>query len=454
MRDEFTKKIWPFNIVAGKLYCLIHRSRVCESYFERLKEDLKVIYPQYESEEILKRYVSYKIMNVLVFLFALILLFLVYSAVLRENNFLKYLEREDYMGEDVTASIVAKSGNEEIPIDIDVFHQEISKEEMQNYLETVADKLPDMVLGDNESLDKITSDLKLITQIPDTQIDVYWELEENEVVMDDGTLVIENLNTEGTLVKLTATLCWEDAIVVTEFYGNFVIPELTSKELFKINLLKKISQINESSVSDTSLILPEEVDGVSVQYKKNEKEYSVWILLICVPLIFFLEDEKLKKKKNARRDEMLVDYPEIVNKIILYLGAGLSIQGAFELIANNYQKNKKNGERKAAYEEIVFMNRQVQGGISFHDSMEHFSRRCQVQPYRKLSLLLLQNLKKGSNELIGLLRQEAVFAFEERKNLAKRLGEEAGTKMLIPMVIMLGIVIVILIVPAWFSFQI
>ena len=39
-------------------------------------------------------------------------------------------------------------------------------------------------------------------------------------------------------------------------------------------------------------------------------------------------------------------------------------------------------------------------------------------------------------------------AFLERKNIAKRLGEEAGTKLLIPLFIMLMIVMAIVILPA------
>jgi hypothetical protein len=45
-------------------------------------------------------------------------------------------------------------------------------------------------------------------------------------------------------------------------------------------------------------------------------------------------------------------------------------------------------------------------------------------------------------------------AFEERKETAKRLGEEAGTKLLIPMMIMLVLVLVIIMVPAFQAFKI
>ena len=53
----------------------------------------------------------------------------------------------------------------------------------------------------------------------------------------------------------------------------------------------------------------------------------------------------------------------------------------------------------------------------------------------------------------GLTFQEAEEAFEERKSMARKLGEEAGTKMLFPMMMMFGIIIVIIMIPAFLSLQ-
>ena len=63
-----------------------------------------------------------------------------------------------------------------------------------------------------------------------------------------------------------------------------------------------------------------------------------------------------------------------------------------------------------------------------------------------------QNIRKGSRGLTELLREEGKLAYEERKENAKQLGEEAGTKLLLPMIIMLSIVLVIILVPSFLSF--
>ncbi|MEG2350242.1 MAG: hypothetical protein RSB57_07010, partial [Hungatella sp.] len=82
-----------------------------------------------------------------------------------------------------------------------------------------------------------------------------------------------------------------------------------------------------------------------------------------------------------------------------------------------------------------------------------FGRRCQLQPYLKLSSMLEQNRKTGTKNLSSLLSAEMAEAWEQRKTIAKRMGEEAGTRLLLPLFMMLGIVMVMIMVPAMLSMQ-
>ena len=77
-----------------------------------------------------------------------------------------------------------------------------------------------------------------------------------------------------------------------------------------------------------------------------------------------------------------------------------------------------------------------------------FGRRVNLKPYTKLVSLIEQNRQNGSKNLRSMLELEMEDAFEQRKTTARRLGEEAGTKLLLPLFLMLGIVMVIVIVPA------
>ena len=134
------------------------------------------------------------------------------------------------------------------------------------------------------------------------------------------------------------------------------------------------------------------------------------------------------------------------------MGAGMTIRNAFFKMGEDYGKQERK-KRRYVYEEILIACHELQGGRSETEAYDHFGRRCQVQAYIKLSALLSQNLRKGSNDLVQMLRQEADNAFLQRKSLAKKLGEEAGTKLLLPMMMMLCIVMVIIMIPAYFSFM-
>ena len=78
-----------------------------------------------------------------------------------------------------------------------------------------------------------------------------------------------------------------------------------------------------------------------------------------------------------------------------------------------------------------------------------FAARCGILPYRKLVTLLEQNRKNGGRELRIALELEMSDAFEKRKHLARQLGEEAGTKLLVPLFLLLGIVMVLIAAPAF-----
>ena len=94
---------------------------------------------------------------------------------------------------------------------------------------------------------------------------------------------------------------------------------------------------------------------------------------------------------------------------------------------------------------------QLKSGMAEGRAYGEFGRRCGLQPYVKLAALLEQNRKTGSKNLKSALELEMVSAFEQRKNLAKKLGEEAGTKLLLPLFLMLGVVMIMIVVPAFLA---
>ena len=131
----------------------------------------------------------------------------------------------------------------------------------------------------------------------------------------------------------------------------------------------------------------------------------------------------------------------------------MTSRGAWEKICNDYtrlkegQKDKHKGT-KYAYEEMLKAAAQMNLGKAESEAYEEFANRCRVQAYQRLGSLLSKNLRRGSREITGLLQAEAENAMEDRRQHVRQRGEEIGTKLLLPMFGMFGIVVAIVVVPA------
>ena len=87
-------------------------------------------------------------------------------------------------------------------------------------------------------------------------------------------------------------------------------------------------------------------------------------------------------------------------------------------------------------------------GIPEAEAYERFGRRLQLLPYMKLSAMLSQNLKKGNKRLIEQLRLTSIDALVQRRETMKQLGEEASSKLLLPMMLQFMLILIIVMVPA------
>lgn len=168
-------------------------------------------------------------------------------------------------------------------------------------------------------------------------------------------------------------------------------------------------------------------------------ENSGIIFCLCLAAsvaVYFLMDKDLKDQVRKRRERLRMGYPDLVHKLALYMVAGLSIRSAF-------------GQIGKTNEMAGYACREMQAGQSEQTAYEHFGKRAGSREYVKLSTLLCQNLKKGSRTLLTRLEEEAIMSEENRIQASRRLGEEAGTKLLIPMMLQLAMIMLMIMIPAF-----
>ena len=370
------------------------------------------------------------------------------------------IARNDYGKGARTETLHIEVGDEPVKEDLEVIVSErmYSSAQMQELFRRAIQKMDGWILGENESLDRVETDLNLITEIPGEPIDVSWELDRYDVMNVYGELNEEKLEDEGTMVTLKATLTYRERQTDQALYEcvAMIYPRtLTGEGQTAKRVQEETEKADEQTRTQKLLTLPGEVDGKEVRfYKPMDTRGVVIMVMACLILFLFYAMEKQNEGKELekKRSQMTLDYPEIVSKLTLLLGAGMTVKRAWKKIAEDYSA-KKGKNVRYAYEEMCVTCHEMDSGMAESESYERFGRRCGTQEYLKLGALLSQNLRKGTKGLGDMLRAEARQAFEDRKARAKRLGEEAGTKLLMPMFLMLAIVLIIVIVPAFLSVQ-
>lgn len=339
----------------------------------------------------------------------------------------------------------------EMPLNVEVKERIPRQEEIDEMFVRSYQILKELILGENPSLDEVSSPLRLISYIEETACQVYWYTDNRERIDRDGMVYTEGLDEEEQVV-LTAQISFGGYEREYLFCVTVLPEQLTGRERLIREISRAVQRSEEADGSEASFLLPDKIGGQEVVYRGPRKEPE-WLMYVLVVLMtgcsMLLPDQQLVQKKKEKEEELELAYPEIVSKLCLLIGSGLTVRKAWERIIQDYKERQG---FNYAYEEMLFTYYELERGIPEGRAYAAFGRRCRMHGYRKLGSLLEQNLKKGTAGLLLLLKEETWQAFEDRRAFAVKLAQEAGTRMLLPMILLLGIVLVICIAPAILSF--
>ena len=399
----------------------------------------------------------------IVFLCVLSVAFLVELWNMFADHTVTKIERNSYgeRAETDTYKVEIDGKTEEI-LDIQVAPRSYTEQELQGLYLSATKVLETSFLGQNASAEHVTEKLSLSDSIEGYPFRIRWEMSRYDVVDSTGKLyqnVIEKVDTENRGVPVTLTAILQYGSKSFSFSEDIVVyaekQEILSE---KEKLENLVADIEDESREDAYVELPEMLDGKKLVWRKVESTKTIPLLLVGSAVSFFFlysEIQKERKEKQKREKQMLFDYPEIVSQFTVLISAGMSTKNAWKKIVEDYRKQKaRTGRERWAYEEMFYILQEMQSGIPEAECYAHFVERANLMPYMKLGALLLQNLRKGTKGMWAMLEVEACQSLEERKNQVKKLGEEAGTKLLLPMLLMLIVVLLIVMVPAFVSIQI
>lgn len=452
MEKDFLYKI------SEKIFCrFIQKDRSGRWLSKQVGEDMEKLYPSSGKERVRQHYIRKIRLSLLTLLagFALTTVLLcmpLMQPVLEKNR----IFRENYDGNSKEIPVKVRIGEkQEQEFVLEVKERVYSKEQLEAMFDKAVKELETVILGGNSSFGHVVSDLNLVTEMSGYPFRIEWECQDYGVIDTDGKIRSSELPEEGVLTGIKAVFTYEEFQAERLIYLQIFPPKLSEEEQKRNELMEAVEKADKASEEKEVLFLPEELNGENLEWKtQSDMQWAevLFITFIASAAIYYLKDEEVKKEMKNREKQMRLKYPEIVSKLSLYLGAGMSVRKAWEKTAFHYKNGGKDTVGCYAYEEMRITCQEIKSGISEAAAYDRFGKRCGIPLYRKLSVLLIQNLQKGSVSLGHLLKEESRAAFEERKTMARKAGEEAGTKLLLPMMMMLCVVMLMILLPAFMTF--
>lgn len=373
-----------------------------------------------------------------------------------DGTLLKNEAGEDMASEDLQLNV--EGILEDYNYTVEVEAQKLQGAEMEKLFDAAAKEAEQKFLGENVSLDCIDRKVVLPKKLQNGQIRANWKFDPENIIDEDGEVRNEKQGKDGTLVMVSLTMDYFGEMQEHSFGCLVFKRKLNRKEQVLSDLQEYMEQEQEASRNRAYFRLPLKLNGTALRWsQKSPNTYRIILLLgfLAAAIVYIRQDMKDQQKEQKRKEQLLRQYPDMVSKISLLLGAGMTFSSAWERIVLNYlrQLERQQAEPQEVYEQMLLAYREMQDGVGELKVYERFGERCGTPQYRKLTMLIIQNLRKGSAGLRQILEKEVTEAFALRKNHAKKAGEEAGTKILVPMMLMLCIVMVIILVPAFLTFQ-
>ncbi len=362
----------------------------------------------------------------------------------------KTIERPAAGEGEADENLTLRSGEMKEDVAFTVSAKKLTEKEEREHLAVAKKELDETIIGKNESADSIWRKLTLPETCADGFVTASYSFEPGDFIDPDGTV-------HATDVSGSANVTCEAKLECGDRSEVYLIPlrvvEPDARTPDGLLMLAKDALATADAAGGSEVKIPEKAGGqaISLTVPMQFRGLEFGILgLALVPVLLFVEKKQAADAIRKRNTELTSDYAPIASKLALFTGAGIRPREAFKRIAGSYEKNRRRGAPPSAgYEEIKKTVIEMGEGVGELDAYLRLGDRADHRDYRRLVLMLTQNLQKGDEHLAAELAREETDAFEARKNIALKKGEEASTKLVFPMILLLGSVVGILMLPAF-----
>ena len=272
---------------------------------------------------------------------------------------------------------------------------------------------------------------------------IVWSTDYPEYISSTGRVDWDNIP-DKLKVIITATVVYESYEVSKDYNVTLIKKMKTSFEAAE----EEINKIEESYRQEMQFVLPDKVGDIQVSVNSKDEKTDIKILVIGFLIsvsIVCLRNRRLDEEVNEIKNELLSKYPDFVNHLWLYIGSGMTIKQSLHMYV-------KESEKCYLTNEIEYTLNLINAGCDEAICYEKLGVYLSVPEYSRLMSRISQNLVKGTKDIRHLMEEEINESLRAKKEYAKRKGEEASTKMLAPMMILLCVVLITIMTPAMMSF--
>ena len=435
--------------IAKQIYVILKKSPFSFMCFPRWVQCDMVVLEMDEADYYVQKIIF--LCEILLIGLLIMLLYLGYWK-FEQKGYVGLLERPEAYED--SKEIKLKAGKQEDVFLLEIEPVQFTKEEADRQIELLSEELLTSILGANESLEQIEKDLLLPDYVEGYPFELSWTSEDEGIIDNMGTVNRKGLQ-EDRLVELCVTFyykewMWEERFAVVVLKEILSQEEQYTRELEQ--LLKEAEQLTrESKVWE----LPESFGEEKLYYQKeHENNTLLWLFVLIIGAavaVWIGKDQDIRNRRSGRRELFQKEYVAFVESLSLYISAGINLQMALQFCARDYVKRKE--EDNVLRIALVQYQKDIKNGVGFWEAIQRLVITADDVEYRKLAGLLNQGMLNGSQGLAILLEKEVIKVREEKRRQSKVTGERISTALLAPMMLQLGVVIALIMIPAFSGMQ-
>ena len=365
------------------------------------------------------------------------------------------LQRNDAGEADAQAQLVARVDEETVPFDLQVHARAYTEEELADAVDSAKAYIEGQLPGENPDLQHVTRPLKMEQAAPDLPFKIEWQPEDYRLIGQDGSLYEPDEVTFPVQTSVTAFIHYRDRTFSMQYPVTITGIMHTAREDLRIRLEAALAAADAATGEKAYLKLPVMLDGSPVIWHYREDMRPLYLAVIGLGLccgIFYLQDERMRREVARRSEQIRMDYPGFVHQLVLLMGAGLTIGRCWDLIIEDAQASRKSSQESSfLIREMLYARRIMQTGVAETEAIRIFGERMALPGYMRICRILVQMIRTGSRGSREMMMKEAEEAEKHRRDMARKLGETAGTRLLLPMMMLLFIVLAVVMLPAFLS---